>query len=140
MPKLFPISIEVEELAVGKVMRLLNTMPGVAKLHLDLERREVKANGAGEPRGPYKTRKKAVQLEETGEEVIAKVLFGKPPMTNAQLRDVFVSQGRSASSINSVLHTMKNKGDVQISPDGGYTLTKLMRDRIRSRKNRKAKK
>jgi hypothetical protein len=131
MPKLFPISIEVEELAVGKVMRMLNSMPGVAKLHLDLEKKEAKPNG----RGPHKTR---VQLEETGEDVVAKALYGKPPMTNAQLRDVFTSQGRSPTSINSVLHTMKNNGEVKVTKDG-YTLTQKMRDRIRHREAAKKK-
>lgn len=36
MPKLFPISIEVEELALGRVLRSLNTMAGVVRLHLNL--------------------------------------------------------------------------------------------------------
>jgi hypothetical protein len=36
MPKTFPIMIEVEEIALGPVLRRLNDMPGIAKLHLDL--------------------------------------------------------------------------------------------------------
>ena len=36
MPKTFPIKIEVEEIALGTVLRRLNEMPGIAKLHLDL--------------------------------------------------------------------------------------------------------
>ncbi len=36
MPKTFPIKIEVEEIALGTVLRQLNEMPGIAKLHLDL--------------------------------------------------------------------------------------------------------
>lgn len=36
MPKTFPIMIEVEEIALGPVLRKLNDMPGIAKLHLDL--------------------------------------------------------------------------------------------------------
>lgn len=36
MPKLFPISLEVEEVAVGRVLRALNTMTGVVRLHLNL--------------------------------------------------------------------------------------------------------
>lgn len=36
MPKLFPISIEVEEVALGRVLRSLNTMAGVVRLHLNL--------------------------------------------------------------------------------------------------------
>lgn len=36
MPKLFPISLDVEETAVGRVLRALNSMPGVVRLHLNL--------------------------------------------------------------------------------------------------------
>lgn len=36
MPKLFPISLEVEEVAVGRVLRMLNGMAGVVRLHLNL--------------------------------------------------------------------------------------------------------
>jgi hypothetical protein len=115
VPKLFPIHIEVEELAVGRVMRVLNSLDGVAKLHLDLERDKAKPNGAGEPRGPYKTRKPSVQLEETGDETVIKTLFGKSPMTVPQLRDLFLSQGRSGASISSVMHKLKKDGDVQIA-------------------------
>jgi len=51
MPKLFPIALEVEELAVGKVMRQLHNMQGVAKVALDLgEPTNKKTNGVAEPR------------------------------------------------------------------------------------------
>jgi len=36
MPKLFPISLEVEEVAVGRVLRTLNSMAGIVRLHLNL--------------------------------------------------------------------------------------------------------
>jgi predicted transcriptional regulator len=43
MPKLFPISIEVEEVAVGRVLRVLNSTAGIVKLHLSLtQEKEVK--------------------------------------------------------------------------------------------------
>jgi predicted transcriptional regulator len=41
MSRLFPISIEVEEEAVGRVLRVLNATAGIAKLHLRLDK-EVK--------------------------------------------------------------------------------------------------
>jgi hypothetical protein len=34
--KTFPVRLEVEEIALGTVLRKLNDMPGIAKLHLDL--------------------------------------------------------------------------------------------------------
>jgi len=128
MSKLFPISIEVEQDAVGRVMLLLNKTPGVAKFHLDMDRVQ-KTNGTGQPRGPYKRG----NFEVSGEDTVLKVLFGKPPMTAQQLRDVFISQGRSGSSINSVLYKFKRDGDVQVNDDG-YALTKKARDRLRHRK------
>jgi predicted transcriptional regulator len=36
MPALFPISIEVDEAALGRVLRKLNTMEGIVRLHLNL--------------------------------------------------------------------------------------------------------
>jgi DNA-binding PadR family transcriptional regulator len=36
MPKTFPIKLEVEEIALGAVLRKLNDMPGIVKLDLDL--------------------------------------------------------------------------------------------------------
>src|SRR3954469_18665225 len=36
MSKLFAIGLEVEEVAVGKVLRTLDSMPGVARIHLKL--------------------------------------------------------------------------------------------------------
>jgi Mn-dependent DtxR family transcriptional regulator len=36
MPKTFPIRLEVEEIALGPVLRKLNDMPGIVHLHLDL--------------------------------------------------------------------------------------------------------
>jgi hypothetical protein len=139
VPKLFPIHIEVEELAVGRVMRVLNSLDGVAKLHLDLDRdKAVKPNGAGEPRGPYKTRKQPVTLAETGDETVIKALFAKSPLTVPQLRDLFVAQGRSPKSISSVLHKLKQDGEVLISDDG-YMLTKKARDRMRHKVSRKSR-
>ena len=48
MPKTFPIMIEVEEIALGPVLRRLNDMPGIAKLHLDLGHGEFLAAPFGE--------------------------------------------------------------------------------------------
>lgn len=40
MPKLFPISLEVEEAALGRILRALNVMPGVARLNLNLQNQQ----------------------------------------------------------------------------------------------------
>ena len=59
-------------------------------------------------------------------------------MSVRQLRDAFEAQGRSPASIASVLHNMKSNGEVKLTDDG-YTLTKLMRDRMRNRGKGKKK-
>lgn len=131
MPKPFLIGVEVEEIAFGRVMRKIDELPGVVKIHLSFSKEKLggKPNGAGQTRGPYKTRG---TFEKTGQEAIIDALNGKPPMTLAQLRDVFVAQKRSPKSISSCLHEMFNEGEVQRTDDG-YTLTKKVRDRLRSR-------
>jgi len=47
LPKTFPIMIEVEEIALGPVLRKLNEMPGIAKLHLDLSGGRPKSEDSG---------------------------------------------------------------------------------------------
>lgn len=139
MPKLFPINIEVEEAVVGKVYRMLDGLAGVAKIKIGDSSGHGKTNGAGEPRGPYKVRKPAVHLEETGEEAVANALFKKSPQETAVLRGLFAEQGRSAASISSVLHSMKTKGDI-VNTSDGYALSKKARDRLRHRiANRKTR-
>lgn len=142
VPKPFLLGVEVEEIYVGPVMRAIKKLDGVVGvLDMDTQKKSgeeaaPRTNGAGQPRGPYNTRKQPVTLEETGDEAVIKALFGKPPMSVPQLRDLFVAQGRSGKSISSVLHKLKKQGDVQIGDDG-YMLTKKARDRMRHRKGRK---
>ena len=127
MPKTFPILIEVEEIAVGRVMRLLNKFPGVAKINLNLER------SPGKPGMPHKSNgavRSKVNLPTTGSDDALKALY-KNPMTTAQLRDVFLASGRSAKSINSVCHTLKKTGDIKQGSGGVWALTKKARDRLR---------
>jgi len=132
MPKPFMLGVEVEEIALGKVMRQLNNMPGVVKLHMDLKTKAAKPNGEY-TRGPYKPRK---VYAKTGEEVALEYL-AKKPGTNAQIREQFIVEHRSPHSINSVLHTLKNDGLIKADDAGVYSLTKKMKDRLRHRKDKK---
>jgi hypothetical protein len=135
MAKLFAIQIEVEEIAVGKVMRQLSKMPGVAKLNLDIEH---KPNGV--VRGPYKKhegapKKTRADFAEKGEDVLAQALFKKSPQTHTALGEMFKAIGRSHKSINSLLHNMRGDGLIERNDDG-WALTKKMKDRMRHRKAR----
>ena len=131
MPKPFVLGVEIEEGSLGKVMRRINALPGVVNIIMNFDARPKagKPNGSGQPRGTYET---------TGQEALAAILNGKPPMTTRQLRDAFEAQGRSPASIASVLHNMKTNGEIKMVDDG-YTLTKLMRDRMRNRGKSKKK-
>ena len=128
MPKLFPIHIQVEEGAVGKVMRILNDLEGVAKLNLDLDR-------TGKPNGSR--RPPAKKFDMKGENFVESLLF-KDAMKTAVLRDHFRDVGRSPASINSQLSDMKKKGIIKQLDDGLWVLSKTARDRVR-RASKKAK-
>jgi len=132
MPKPFVLGVEIEEGSLGKVMRRINALPGVVNIIMNFDARPkaAKPNGSGKPRGTYET---------TGQEALAAILNGKPPMTTRQLRDAFEAQGRSPASIASVLHNMKTNGEIKMVDDG-YTLTKLMRDRLRHHRSKAKRK
>jgi hypothetical protein len=133
LPKLFPIAIEVEESVVGKVYRMLDEMPGVAKIKIgDKAVAGGKPNGAHEPqergvRGPYK------KYDAHGDDVVMKILLAsKMPLTSTHLKDHFVALGRAPTSINSLIHIMKKRGDIEVRDDG-YVLSKKVKDRLRHR-------
>jgi len=118
MPKPFIVGVEVEEALFGKVIRKLNSMPGVVKLHLDLDRpgktgKPAKANGAGKPRGTF---------TESGDVAILKLL-AKGGMRRPELRKAFEEQGRSARSIESPIHALKSVGKIRSDKEGVWSLT-----------------
>lgn len=126
MPKTFPILIDVEEIAVGRVMRILNKLPGVAKLHLDMGGGKPKANGPVANRPPYR------KFSSKAEEDILAALYTGKQLTSAQLRDVFVAKGRAPGSVASSLTQAQRDGDIARAKIGdGWVLTKKARDRLR---------
>ena len=131
MPKPFMIGVEIEEVAFGAVMRKIDALPGVVKIHLNLNKDKngpaAKPNGTGNTRGSFDT---------TGKEALGALLFKTSPLTASQLKQAFVAEGRSPASISSVLHSMKTDGDIKLT-DQGYVLSKKMRDRLRHRKGTK---
>jgi len=126
MPKTFPIMIEVEEIAVGKVMRQLNKMPGVAKLHLNMEPPSKKANGISQP--PYK------KFDQKAEEFILELLGKSQPTPTRVLRDHFADVGRRPGSTSSALNLLKKDGLIKPDDDNAWVLTKKAKDRLRHKK------
>ncbi len=124
------IGVEIEEMAFGAVMRRIDALEGVIKIHLNLNKEKGgKANGHDTQRVTHRIQKR---YEMTGSELVTKALFAKSPLTTAQLREAFISQDRASSSINSVLHTMIKENVIKSTADG-YILTKQARDRLRHR-------
>src|SRR5215469_6340756 len=99
MPRFHKIAIDVEEVAVGAVMRLLHSTPGVVNVHYnmdDISYKQNKPNGAGRrrsQRGPIK------QYEIKGNDFFVQVLAkaGKPVRTSA-MSEAFERAGRSPHS------------------------------------------
>jgi hypothetical protein len=129
MPKLFSISIKVEEIAVGRVMSLLHHTAGVAKLDLDMGDAKPKPNGSHKPTGKPK---KAYEIPNKDFlfEVLGKA---KSPISAGQLKKAFTEDGRGPASVNSLVWLLKNEGLLGNTGDGWF-LTKKMKDRLRHRK------
>jgi hypothetical protein len=131
MPKLFDLSLKIEEVALGRVMRLLHSTPGVAKVDFDLG--DAPAVKNGEAHGEKKVRKTRFvdPTGATGTDLIMKTLMkAKEPLRQGDFNNAFIAVGRKPASSASILFLLKKEGVVQNKGDG-YTLTKKGRDRAR---------
>ncbi|HVG51626.1 MAG TPA: hypothetical protein VM867_08340 [Xanthobacteraceae bacterium] len=99
MAKTFPIMIEVEEIALGPVLRKLNDMPGIAKLHLDLGHG---GQGAGQKQLADATAARSGNTEAT----ILKFLLDGPKSVGA----ISAVVGGARSRTYTALTTMRKKG------------------------------
>lgn len=120
MATLFPIILEVEETAVGAVLRLLKDYPGVAKLHLDLDnvgKKPVRRNGGGRlPRTP-----KSPDAPRVNDVIIGELLSGQKNL--AHLKEKVVATGGSVRSVDAALHVLRTKGIAESAGIGIHRLT-----------------
>jgi hypothetical protein len=129
MAKPFLIELYVQRTAGLDAIERVKKIPGFIAYDLP-SLRQHKPNGSADEseqraaRGPYK------KYDMQGDEALIKILFGKPPMTNGQLKTAFSEMGRAPASINSLIHIMLKRGDLQRTDDG-YTLTRKVKDKIR---------
>ena len=138
--KPFYIIVGLDPPVATAMIDKLKKSDAVVSLDLALPPRKAKSNGLDTGMGTNGSApRQRGSYEATGQETIAKILNGKPPMTTPQLRDAFAAAGRSPHSIASCIDTMKKAGEVTKGPQG-YTLTKKMRDRLRHSKGAKSKK
>lgn len=116
MPKTFPIMIEVEEIALGPVLRKLNEMPGIAKLHLDLGR-----GGEGAGRKPLEQHAASHAQNGSREPIAIKLLMQGPK----HISEISAALGGAKSRAYGLTNTMSKKGLVERGQGSGmWQLTK----------------
>lgn len=124
MPQPIKITIIVEEVALGKVMRTLHNTPGVIRVGLDME-----SGPKQEPNGHDKSWNRH---GESGQKFLLKLLLSKnKPLTHGMVGDEFEKAGRSRNSNASCIYSAKLVGLVEPT-DEGYRLTR--KGRIEARK------
>ena len=101
MAKTFPIVIDVEEIALGTVLRKLNEMAGIAKLHLDF--------GRGGEKGQEALAKEAVPLRQRGATAQATVLklLAEGPK---HIREISRALGGSRTRAYATTNTLRKRG------------------------------
>jgi len=121
MPKTFPIRLEVEEIALGTVLRKLNDMPGIARLHLDLER-------GGEGAGRKQLEQKAEQHVQNGsrEPLIVKLLMSGPK----HIREISEVLGGKKTRAYGLMNQLQKKGLTKSIGKGMHELTKAARSQL----------
>jgi DNA-binding IscR family transcriptional regulator len=101
VPKTFNIGLEVEELALGAVLRKLNEMPGIAKLHLDLER-----GGEGAGRKQLEQHAAATRSGTNYPQEVVKFLMSGPK----HIREISAKLGGSRSRAYSATTQLRKQG------------------------------
>lgn len=116
MPKTFPIKLEVEEIALGTVLRRLNDMPGIVKLDLDL-------GHGGQGPGRKQLEDKAAARVQNGsrEPTVIKLLMNGPK----HIREISALLGGAKSRAYGITNTMSKKRIVERGEGAGmWQLTK----------------
>jgi DNA-binding PadR family transcriptional regulator len=122
MPKTFPIRLEVEEIALGSVLRKLNDMPGVVDLHLDLGH-----GGQGAGRKQLEETAAKVRSGETIEQTIVKLLMQGPKHINEIVQVVGGGKPRTYGAT----HHLRKKGLIEPGVDKGmHQLTATARAQL----------
>lgn len=120
MPKPFSVVIEVEEIAFGAVVRKLNSIPGIARIHLNLgdtpkASAPRKANGQGHALGKNKEGIRAL--------VMATMRKCGGKLTSKQIGNLAVAHGGTRSGAASVMTKAKHDKLVDNPQMGVWKLT-----------------
>jgi hypothetical protein len=117
MAKTFPIMLEVEEILLGPVLRKLNEMPGIAKLHLDLGH-----GGQGADRA--KLTKQAAEAQARGsngsrEHIAIKLLMEGPK----HIGEISAAVGGAKTRAYGLMNSLHKKGLTKTIGKGLHQLT-----------------
>jgi hypothetical protein len=117
MPKLFPIRLEVEEIALGPVLRKLNGMPGIANLHLDLGQG---GQGSGRKQLEHHAAEKRVRGNDAQQAAIAFLMAGPK-----HIGEISAAIGGKKPRAYSVMNQLRKQGLAEAAAGSGmHQLTK----------------
>ena len=118
MPKPMSISIEVEEVAFGKVFRTLDGMPGV--ININIRGKGPKPNGSA-PILPVSARKGNGKTVHTL--ILESLLASKSPKSREELGEAVATGGKSATSTPDGLQKLKKQKLIKQAGVGKYRIT-----------------
>ncbi|UGY24690.1 hypothetical protein HU675_0045160 [Bradyrhizobium septentrionale] len=110
MPKTFPIRLEVEEIALGPVLRKLNDMPGIVDLHLDLGH-----GGQGAGRKQLEEAAAKARNGESAEELTVKLLLEGPK----HISEISAALGGNKTRAYGAVHQLRKKGLAEAGANKG---------------------
>lgn len=110
MPKTFPIKLEVEEIALGSVLRRLNEMAGIAKIDLDL--------GHGGRKPLADGRAKNGNGETLQAQLVAMLITGPK-----SVEEMSAAIGGKKARIYGAMHALKSRKAVRTNGKGVYHLS-----------------
>lgn len=115
MAKLFPIGLEVEEVAVGSVLRLLNRTQGVAKIHLNLlnEPAANEETSRLEPDEVSKALPPPKKAKHGSMQLLIAETLSITPAHSKILQEVLRRNGFSPNSLPAAISTMRTAGFVK---------------------------
>ena len=111
MAKTFAVKLEIEEIALGTVLRKLHDMPGIAKLDLDF-------GHGGQGAGKEKLQQAAAVMNTSPEEAILKALANGPMKS----RDIINATGMRDHRVYYAIQklgpalTRNGKGELMLAP------------------------
>lgn len=125
MPKPLSVTVEVEEIALGRVIRILNRTPGVVRFNLNLQgdRPEGEEAEGEQPHG--NTGRTPRKGKIGGRRIMLGMLAqakGKP-VSAKQFKPVFEGDGISHKSVHTVAHILKKIGHIKQVDIGTYVMT-----------------